>query len=228
MIADLQRDILEEDLATATLNQYVDRFLKYKGRHKFEPKSLGYYRIALSRFTDWMGEAADNDIAFCQSLQITKYRTHLLGHYAESTAKNQLKRIRTMFQKALAEGMIDEDPTANVQLPSSRGGKEERKAFSMAQLKSTARIHHWRVEKHDSVRSVHWPRLGDVACLRWSSVDLDQNEVRFSTRKTGQYVPIPIALPLREHILEMNSSDDHHAFVHPRAERVTRSIALHN
>jgi hypothetical protein len=42
-------------------------------------------------------------------------------------------------------------------------------------------------------------RIGAV--LSWSQIDLERDEIRLTTRKTSKPLLIPIALPLREHLL---------------------------
>jgi integrase len=59
-------------------------------------------------------------------------------------------------------------------------------------------------------------RLGDLAFLTWSQIDLERDEIRLAVRKTGKQLLIPIAAPLREHLLAI-AGDDPRAPVHPRA-----------
>jgi integrase/recombinase XerD len=60
-------------------------------------------------------------------------------------------------------------------------------------------------------------RLGDIALLRHSNVDLDRNELRFVASKTGKTTIIPLAGALLEHIASLPSADNEQAFLHPRA-----------
>ena len=60
-------------------------------------------------------------------------------------------------------------------------------------------------------------RLGDLACLTWAQIDLDRDEIRLTTRKTDKSLLIPIALPLREHLLTLSTGDNPKAPVHPSA-----------
>jgi integrase len=43
--------------------------------------------------------------------------------------------------------------------------------------------------------------LSDLASLSWSQIDLKRDEIRIKTRKTSKGLLIPIAQPLREHLL---------------------------
>jgi integrase len=60
-------------------------------------------------------------------------------------------------------------------------------------------------------------RLGDLAALRWSNVDLARGEIRFITAKTGRRMIIPLSEGLRTHIASLPPSDQTDAVIHPRA-----------
>jgi integrase len=59
--------------------------------------------------------------------------------------------------------------------------------------------------------------LGDLARLTWQNVDLERDEIRFASRKTGRAMIIPIARPLRAQIEKLPAGDDPHQPLHPRA-----------
>lgn len=60
-------------------------------------------------------------------------------------------------------------------------------------------------------------RIGDLAGLRWSQMDLESEEIRITTAKTGRRVIVPMCKALKEHILTLEAGDKPDAFVHPRA-----------
>ena len=60
-------------------------------------------------------------------------------------------------------------------------------------------------------------RLGHLASLTWAQIDLTRDEIALTTRKTGKRPLVPIASPLREHILSLPAPDDPRASVHPHA-----------
>src|SRR5260370_1158105 len=60
-------------------------------------------------------------------------------------------------------------------------------------------------------------RLGDIATLRWKNIDLAHRELRFSTRKTGRTMILPLAEPLRKYIESLPIPVDLSAPVHPPA-----------
>ena len=60
-------------------------------------------------------------------------------------------------------------------------------------------------------------RLADVAALTWANLDLERDEIRMTTRKTGRRQVLPLAAPFREHIATLPSNDDPTAPRHPVA-----------
>jgi integrase len=59
-----------------------------------------------------------------------------------------------------------------------------------------------------------------LALLRWSQIDLTREEIRLTARKTGKLRLVPIAAPLREHLLTIAGGDNPEAPVHPRASGI--------
>ena len=68
-------------------------------------------------------------------------------------------------------------------------------------------------------------RLGDLATLRWNHIDLQREELRLQTNKTGRSVTIPLAAPLLNYLVTQAATpDDPNAFVHPElAEAYAKS-----
>jgi len=60
-------------------------------------------------------------------------------------------------------------------------------------------------------------RLGDIVSLTWDNIDIERNELRLRTRKTGKRLTIPIASPLRAHIDSLPVTDELGSPIHPRA-----------
>jgi integrase len=112
---------------------------------------------------------------------------------------------------------LTDDPAEFVETLSSRNKASVRRAFTIEELKSVIG------QCNDEWRSLVFfglytgQRLGDLAALKWSSVDLEQEQVRLRTQKTGKSMSIPISAPLMRHILTLPSTDVPDAPLHPRA-----------
>jgi len=65
-------------------------------------------------------------------------------------------------------------------------------------------------------------RLADIATLHWSALDLERDEVRITTGKTGQLLILPLARPLRKHVesLKVPASGGP---IHPRAAAIVEA-----
>ena len=59
-------------------------------------------------------------------------------------------------------------------------------------------------------------RLGDLGPPYLGQIDLERGVVRLTTRKTRKSLLIPIAAPLREHLLTLQSGDNPRSPIHPR------------
>ena len=60
-------------------------------------------------------------------------------------------------------------------------------------------------------------RLGDLAQLTWANVNLQQDEIRLVTNKTGRQQIIPLNPTLREHVETLPVGDDPRQPLHTRA-----------
>tara|TARA_R110000772_G_scaffold223546_1_gene334083 strand:- start:3085 stop:4242 length:1158 start_codon:yes stop_codon:yes gene_type:complete len=213
-LADLQKEILGDDLPTATITQYANRFFEFK-RGETGENGLQQYRLTIARFLDWLGERAHHDIGRFVSADIIRYRNELLNTFAPSTVANKIKAIKAMFRMAHEEGMCAENPAAAVKLSKKASSTIERRAFTLEELASLLKTSSGEWCSMILFGLYTGQRLGDLAMLRWTAINLESMEVRFLTRKTKHPILQPLAEPLKVHILSLNSSDDPNAFIHP-------------
>ena len=60
-------------------------------------------------------------------------------------------------------------------------------------------------------------RLGDIAKLRWTAIDLANKTINFLTSKTSRPTIVPMAEPVYNFIMELGSNDDPNAPLFPNA-----------
>jgi integrase len=122
-----------------------------------------------------------------------------------------------MFKSARRDSVITEDPAEFVEPVRRERASKIKRPFTLAELRRILDL------ARDEWRSMilfglySGQRLGDVATLRWSNIDLLRNELRLSTRKTGKTMILPLAAPLRKHITSLHVADDPFASIHPKA-----------
>jgi integrase len=78
------------------------------------------------------------------------------------------------------------------------------------------------------LRSFRTERLGDLAHLTWRAVNLDQNEIAFTTQKTGRRVVLPLVQPLVDYLTELPAGDNANAHIFPDAAKHKRTASLSN
>jgi integrase len=167
----------------------------------------------------FLGEAADNDIALLTKAQLSAYRAHLLPSLSGRTINKHLVIIRMLFRCAKRDGLIIDDPSEFVGAvkQSDTGTRAKRRAFTIPELEAVigVAVPEWRSMSLFGLYTGQ--RLMDIAKLSWANIDLERNELRLVTAKTGARVILPLAAPLRAHTESLPGTDALAAHVHPRA-----------
>ncbi len=218
VIASLHQELTGEDLPTKTVKEYSENFLTRK-EGESSAATIARYRTDIRDFLNWLKDRSNEDLNSIRSIDISEYRNTLLTRVCETTVTNKIKSIRTMFSAAQKEGLCMEEPTASLKLArkgKTSSGRAERRAFTIDELKIIRGEASGEWESMIMFGLYTGQRLGDLATLRWSHLDLQREEFRLHTRKTDRKVAIPLAAPLLEHILTLASSDDSQGYVHPQ------------
>src|SRR5207237_663082 len=71
-------------------------------------------------------------------------------------------------------------------------------------------------------------RLGDLAKLTWRAVNLDTDEIAFTTRKTGRRIVLPLVQPLIDYLSALPAGDNPNAFIFPNLATHKRTASLSN
>lgn len=217
VIAALHQELTGEDLPTKTVKEYSEIFLARKEGESGKA-TIAFYRTSIRDFLAWLGERENEDMNAIRPHDIVGYRNAILTRVSEATATNKIKSIRSMFSAAHKEGLCMEEPTASLKLSRKgkpNGNRAERRAFTIDELKTIREAASGEWESMILFGLYTGQRLGDLATLRWSNLDLQREEFRLHTRKTNRKIAIPIAAPLLEHILKLKSSDDPQGYIHP-------------
>jgi integrase len=216
VIAELYRDITGEHLVFPTVREYFDSWVARK-KPETAPSSYRLYHDKARRFVNWLGPRADQQIALISRDDILAFRAVELERVAPRSVNHSIKFLRMVFKTAKEDGKYqDENPASGVKV-AKLGDASRRRGFTIPEIKRILTV------ANDEWRSLIFfglytgQRLGDLARLTWQNVDLDRDEIRFVSRKTGRTMIIPIAPPLREQIEKLPAGDDPHQPLHPRA-----------
>ncbi|MFN0128008.1 MAG: tyrosine-type recombinase/integrase [Verrucomicrobiales bacterium] len=230
VITDLHREITGEDAPTSTVEAFVKGWLERK-KPEVGDSTYRYYEGQAKRFLEWLGDRATADLAEITRTDITAYRNALAGRLTGKTVNHSIQAVRSLFKEARRDGFVVDDPTEFVEAVRQKD-ETRRRPFTMKELQAVIAV------ANDEWRSIilfglyTGQRLSDIAALTWAGIDLERDEIRLVTRKTGRRQILPIAAPLRQHIEGLPSSDDPNAPVHPEAfghlSRTGRTARLSN
>jgi integrase len=216
VIADLYRAITGEHLVFPTVREYFDSWVARK-KPETAPSTHRFYHDKAQQFVNWLGNRADQQIALITRDDILGFRAAELERVAPSSVNHAIKFLRMVFKTAKEDGKYhDENPAAGVKVAKLRDANR-RRGFTIPEIKRVLKI------ANDEWRSLIYfglytgQRLGDLARLTWQNVDLDRDEIRFVSGKTGRTMIIPIAAPLRGQIENLPAGDDPHQPLHRRA-----------
>lgn len=226
VITDLHQQVTGEEILSKSVENYAEMFLATKIGETSEA-TLKSYKTNLRDFMDWLGERRSEDLNDIRSTDIASYRNNLLVRVSQSTATNKIKSLRAMFTAAKQEGLCLQDPTANLKLKrkSDNDGNIQRRPFTVEELKLIREEATGEWESMILFGLYTGQRLGDLATLRWNHIDLQREELRLQTNKTGRSVTIPLAAPLLNYLVtKAVTPDDPNAFLHPElAEAYAKS-----
>jgi len=216
VIAELYRDITGQHLVFPAVREYFDSWVARK-KPEIALSSYHLYHEKARRFVNWLGNRADQQIALITRDDILGFRAVELERVAPRSVNHSIKFLRMVFKTAKEDGKYqDENPASGVKVARLRDGNS-RRGFTIPEIRRVLEVANdeWRSLIYFGLYSGQ--RLGDLARLTWSNVDLARDEIRFLSRKTSRTMIIPIAPPLRVEIENLPAGDDPRQPLHPRA-----------
>ncbi len=155
-----------------------------------------------------------------------------LARVSVGTVDNYKKSLSAAFNAAIRDEVLSRNPFALIRLADLKKSVNavipslKREPFSMEELQLMLREfgYPWREMVLISYLT-GGQRIGDVACLKWSSVDFERGFISFSAQKTGAVITAPMVEPLRECLLALHKErEGYQSFVLPTmAERYNRA-----
>lgn len=204
--ADFYREHFGIDLPFSSLRTYCQNWLVPR---KVETSIATYarYERTLKRFLEFLGDDAEKDLNEITPAKITAFRDSRLKEASTRTSNLELKIIKMVFRAARLEGHLWQDPAERIKTVKNRD-PFLRRPFTIDELRSILAVADPEWQSLIKFGLYTGQRLSDLASLTWSQIDLERNEIRLHTRKTGKSLLIPIAQPLHEHLLTLSSGDN--------------------
>lgn len=233
VLSRLHAEITGEVLPSSSVRSFVAAWLLEK---KTTAKATQvFYKNSTNQFLTHLDALADDELSMIAKEHIVTFRNALLERLSAKAANHHLKVVKMLFRAAKRDGYIVDDPSEFVEtIREKQADKKRRRPFTLDEIRAVL------AQADDEWRSmIHFglytgQRIGDIARLTWANVDLEKGQIRLITRKTGASLLIPMAAPLREHIMALPTLDVRPdlAPLHPRAwdivERQGKSGNLSN
>lgn len=190
------------------------------------PRTHERYEAIVTRFLDTIGDRRKISICYLSAKDIKQFRDlQRASGKSPRTCNLEIKTLRAGLNAARRQGLVTSNAAEALEmLPTTQTQKE---IFSAEDIEKITQIAppDWRGAT--LVGFFTGARLGDVANLKWKSVDLANGLLSFTPEKTSHSttptkITIPIAKTLSEYLIGLPSSDDPNAYLFPTlAERKT-------
>ncbi len=218
---DLYQEITSTGLPDATVKDFGDRWMAQK-KAEVSPSTFAFYEGAYQKFVRYLGDKAGAALFEISRDDILRWRIQEAARVGPSTVNHGLKFIRMLFAAARREGLIADNPAEDVSVL-KRDTKSTRRPFTLSEVKIIlkAASPEWRSMILFGLYTGQ--RLGDIARLKWDQIDLEAEEIRLQTAKTGRFQKIPIPPPLLKHIKSLPKPQHGQIPLHEWAEEIVES-----
>ena len=213
-ISDLYHMNSSEQLLSDSTREYIANWLQRKAQEIAE-SSMAEYQLTAKLLLEHLGSKADKPMDSIERQDAIRFRDVLAKRVSGATANKRIKIARVIWAAAHRDGIVQDNPFAKVER--LKVDRSTRRAFTLPELKRLLAVcdDDWRGLVLAGLYTGQ--RISDISTLRWTQIDLEQNEIHFCTRKTERDMHIPIAEPLRKYLLTRAGVDDPSAPVFPTA-----------
>jgi len=206
-------------LSESTARDFVNRVLKASGaeaeiagetvrdffKNWLDGKKVGAardtflrYRTTVDLFVAGLGKRADLTLSAIGSRDIETFRNSRLKEVGITTVKDDLKIIRTAFNRARKQGVIHTNPCEAVDFPT--GEAQVREPFKVQEVGLLVQEAPKEWKTVILLGFYAGLRLGDAVRLDWRSVDFEKGLLTFKAQKTGKQESLPIHPMLAAHL----------------------------
>lgn len=190
----------EAEIAGETVRDFFKNWLAGK-KVGSAPDTFLRYRTTVDLFVAGLDKRAALTLSAIGSRDIETFRNSRLKEVGITTVKDDLKILRTAFNRARRQGVIHTNPCEAVDFPT--GEAQVREPFKVQEvgLLVTEAPAEWKTVI--LLGFYAGLRLGDAVRLDWRSVDFEKGMLTFKAQKTGKQESLPIHPTLAAHLGEI-------------------------
>jgi len=204
----------QDELPRHTIRAWCEQWLQSKQIEAADSTATRYEGV-LQRFYTHLGKRSDRDLAALQPKDVVCFRDTLARDLSRNTANSAIKTLRACFNAAFKQGVIGSNPAAVVDKLKQRG-ESNRRPFTLAELKrvlKAAQGSDW--YGMTLIGLYHGLRISDAAALTWRAVDMTENRLSFTVKKTRQRLIVPLAQPVAAWLATLPAADNPDAALFP-------------
>lgn len=208
------------NLPSTSIRDHLKAWLARKAVEA-KPSTHTRYVTVVEHFLHHLGDIAERDISYLDAKTIAGIRDKISKEKSPSTANHAIKVIRAALNQARRDGLVDQNEASKITLIKCHTNKRE--SFSMDQIRRLLSVanEEWRGIILAGLYTGQ--RLGDIATLTWSNIDLQKEEIHHFADKQGKSIHIPIAKPLMEYLETIPAGDIPNAPLFPKASHAVLS-----
>jgi integrase len=134
--------------------------------------TLEFYRQTVNEFIGYLGARSTNEVSEVSRHDIIDYRSRLVQRRLRpKTINHRVKTLRSIFQFAVREGFITENPAIFVKSIKNNGPRA-RRPFTLPEVQAIISVANPEWKSLIKFGLYSGQRLGDLARLTWQSIDL--------------------------------------------------------
>jgi integrase len=205
------RDLLEQTLERVigapvqhyTCRSWFEEWCEEKSRSRSPATSVRYAQVARD-FLSSLGPRADLALEHISARDVRLYRDAALKKGASNGTANLVVSIISMgLHRAVRQGKLKNHPC--LELDTLDGESVEREPFTPDEIKNLLKAASGDWKGAILFAYFTGARLGDVANMRWSAIDLDKGLITFTPKKTKRgkkVLRIPLHPDLEKELLK--------------------------
>jgi integrase len=211
-----------EEMKIPTIKSWCNEWLDRKTAAGSSKATMARYKGHVKTFIEWLGtERSQKPLESLSASDMEKFKQALQARgIVGKTVLSYTKDIGAIYSMAMREGIVSFNPMKAVEAPST-DDSHDRKPFTESEVQALI----------DSSPTDEWKgmilaaaftalRLGDVARLQWSSIDLQKKKITLipaKTKRKKREVMIPIHPHLLAYLEQVTITDDEPcAFIFPK------------
>ena len=203
VVADLSEEINGNTDFNLTFRAHCEAWLNMK-KPEVVKATFKRYKQIVTDFLAFLGATADVQVDHISKDHILEYRAAVNARIKPQTTNSYIKILRHLFRCAVDDRLRIDNPATGVKLLKKiHDPLETRRPFAAGELRSLR-----------SVLTGEWPtlvsfgentgqRLGDIASITWSQIDLEIGFWVFTSIKMGREMRIPLTPSLLKTIQGM-------------------------